>query len=136
MISLKGTCKFCGKVYYWTDYKTTLGKTLGQIEDIRFRWNHCKYCHASGLEVEQDVETEVGKVYHESEVHATAAISEVIEEMRQEVPDLGIRMDDRFVPCGDCCPRCGKGPLDGTTGMDVGSAEKVSKNTHAILPED
>ncbi len=128
MIALKGTCRHCDKVYYWTDYKTGLGKTEQQLADMKYRQTHCKFCDAPGLCVEPDEETETGKVYAECEKHAADMVTGLIKEMMDENGGgVGIKLDSHVNSCRSYCPKCGKGPLDGATGMDIDDPIEVLK---------
>lgn len=53
----KSTCPDCGKTYYWTGYKTGLGKTPEQLAAMRRRQTVCKECGGENLKTGLDNET-------------------------------------------------------------------------------
>jgi hypothetical protein len=65
MEAYKSTCKSCGKSYTWSGYKTGIGKTEAQLEQMKIDRTVCKYCQVPALVTELDHESEDGKVQDE-----------------------------------------------------------------------
>lgn len=78
MEAYKSTCKSCGAIYFWTGYKTGLGKTEAQLKAMRQRETICRECGAEGLKTELDRESETGKAYDEMDRHAAELIGQII----------------------------------------------------------
>jgi DNA-directed RNA polymerase subunit N (RpoN/RPB10) len=62
MEAYKSACKSCGKEYFWTGYKTGIGKTEEQLKQMHDEMTICKYCKAPGLVTNLDHETEDGQL--------------------------------------------------------------------------
>ncbi len=62
MEAYKSTCHDCGEVYFWTGYKTGLGKTKIQLEQMSNRQKNCKFCGSKNLKTEIDCESDTGKM--------------------------------------------------------------------------
>lgn len=78
MEAYKSTCPDCGKVYFWTGFKTGIGKSPEQLAQMKKDDTVCKYCGSTNLNTTWDDETEVGKFYQESAKLAAQMIGEMI----------------------------------------------------------
>ncbi len=63
----KTTCCTCGKVRFWTGYKTGLGKSPAQLEQMHRDRHVCRFCESTNVITEADRETETGRAYAETE---------------------------------------------------------------------
>ncbi|MCK9567554.1 hypothetical protein M0R72_01230 [Candidatus Pacearchaeota archaeon] len=65
MEAYKSTCNSCGKSYFWNGYKTGIGKTESQLEQMKNERTICKYCQSPDLVTELDHESEEGQLQDE-----------------------------------------------------------------------
>lgn len=63
MEAYKSSCSKCGAVYFWTGFKTGIGKTPAQLEQMRRDQTVCRECGADGLKTGLDHESETGRVF-------------------------------------------------------------------------
>lgn len=66
MEAYKSSCKACRRSYYWTGYKTGLGKTPEQLAQMRRDETVCRYCGKEGLKTGLDTESPAGRAFDES----------------------------------------------------------------------
>lgn len=84
MEAYKSKCKKCGRTYFWTGYKTGLGKTPAQLEEMRRDETICRHCGADGLETTADRESEAGQVFKAQDDFLVGALSEAFAKRDQE----------------------------------------------------
>jgi hypothetical protein len=60
MEAYKSTCPDCKAVYFWTGFKTGIGKTAEQLADMNRRQSVCQKCGSTKIKTELDMESEVG----------------------------------------------------------------------------
>lgn len=73
------TCKACKKIYRWIGYKTGIGKTPEQLEQMSRERTVCKFCGVEGLETALDEAGLVGAL------DERAAIDEETENFRKKL---------------------------------------------------
>jgi hypothetical protein len=78
MEAYKSTCGSCGKEYFWSGYKTGIGKTEAQLAEMQKERTICKYCQAPGLKTELDHESEEGKLQDESAAFAANTVLSIL----------------------------------------------------------
>jgi len=78
MEAYKSTCNSCGKSYFWNGYKTGIGKTVAQLEQMEKERTVCKHCQAPGLVTELDHESEDGKLQDESAAFAANTVLSIL----------------------------------------------------------
>ena len=61
MEAYKSTCPDCKVVYFWTGFKTGIGKTPEQLEEMERKRTVCRECGSKMLKTELDMESEMGK---------------------------------------------------------------------------
>ena len=61
MESYKSECSSCGATYFWTGYKTGLGKTEAQLVQMRRDETVCRQCGVGGLKTTLDRESPAGR---------------------------------------------------------------------------
>lgn len=61
MEAYKTTCPDCGHVRYWTGYKTGLGKSAAQLEQMGKDHRTCARCGSERATTDLDHETEIGQ---------------------------------------------------------------------------
>ena len=61
MEAYKSHCLSCKRTYYWTGYKTGLGKTPQQLEQMKTEMTVCRHCGQSGLKTDLDHESPQGQ---------------------------------------------------------------------------
>jgi hypothetical protein len=81
MEAYKSICPDCGKVYFWTGFKTGIGKTPDQLAQMKKDETICKYCGSPNLKTGLDMETETGKAYQESYAVAAQEIGQILTRM-------------------------------------------------------
>jgi len=87
MEAYKSTCPHCNKSYFWSGYKTGIGKTAAQLEQMEKEHTVCKYCNNPGLKTELDHETESGRVQDEMTGIAAGFVLELLgARAKKEVP--------------------------------------------------
>jgi hypothetical protein len=47
-------CNLCGKTYSWVGYKTGIGKTPEQLEQMKKEETTCKYCGSTDVKCDLD----------------------------------------------------------------------------------
>lgn len=62
MEAYKTTCPDCRHVRYWADYKTGLGKSVAQLEEMEKSRKTCVRCGSERAITDLDHETEMGQV--------------------------------------------------------------------------
>jgi len=75
MEAYKSTCPDCKVVYYWTGYKTGIGKTSEQLEQMKKEQTICKKCGSDKLKTGLDFESEAGKEMQEIYGFALGSLS-------------------------------------------------------------
>ena len=75
MEAYKATCKACGRVYSFTDYKTGMYKTAEQLAAMDRRRTICRYCGAAELKVGLDHETDLGRDLDEGVASVLAIVA-------------------------------------------------------------
>lgn len=81
MEAYKSTCPDFNQTYFWTGFKTGLGKTPAQLAAMKKRDTVCKYCGSNNLKTTIDRETEVGKSYGETYEVAAKEIGQILTRM-------------------------------------------------------
>lgn len=61
MEAYKSDCPSCGASYFWTGFKTGLGKTDAQLAKMRRDETVCRQCGAEGLKTTLDHESPTGR---------------------------------------------------------------------------
>jgi hypothetical protein len=87
MEAYKSSCPACGATYYWTGYKTGLGKTPEQLEGMRRRQNVCRECGAEELKTTLDRESPVGQEYDEITRAQAGMIADLLKKKIEEKQD-------------------------------------------------
>lgn len=117
MEAYKSTCPDCKAVYFWTGFKTGIGKTPEQLENMKRRESVCRECGSTRLKTELDRESEAGQAYDEGYKFFAGIIGEAIR--------------DRFEPKRpdnvNACPVCHE-PAVRSCRCPVGDSE--CKNGH------
>lgn len=82
MEAYKTTCQnpVCKYERFWVGYKTGLGKTPEQLEQMGRNEKTCRKCGATNATTELDRETEIGRAYGEHTAHAAQMIAALIAE--------------------------------------------------------
>lgn len=65
MEAYKTTCSHCHHVRNWTGYKTGLGKTPEQLEQMIIDHTTCESCGATDAKTELDNESPMGQLVNE-----------------------------------------------------------------------
>ena len=78
MEAYKSTCPTCHKTYFWTGYKTGIGKTPQQLAQMRKDDTTCRYCGSVGLKTELDHETENGQLLDDQMDSAVGIIKQFL----------------------------------------------------------
>lgn len=73
MEAYKSKCPDCNEVYFWTGYKTGIGKTQAQLDKMKRDQTVCKHCGSENLKTGLDHETEDGRA--QDELYGFAAAS-------------------------------------------------------------
>jgi len=84
MEAYKSTCPDCKAVYFWTGFKTGLGKTPEQLEQMKRDETVCKKCGSTRLKTELDMESEAGRDMQEVYKLAFIAAEDILR--RNECP--------------------------------------------------
>lgn len=87
MEAYKSTCQSCGKVYFWTGYKTGIGKTEVQLKQMHDERTICKYCKATGLTTELDHETEDGQLLDDEAAFIADTVMSILSGKIKNEPD-------------------------------------------------
>lgn len=66
MEAYKTTCPDCGNERFWTGYKTGIGKTPEQFQQMQEEKTTCKTCGSKNAKTELDRESEFGQDLEES----------------------------------------------------------------------
>ena len=61
MEAYKSYCPDCKKTYYWQGFKTGIGKTQQQLNEMKNKSTTCKHCNSTSLETTLDHDSEAGK---------------------------------------------------------------------------
>lgn len=78
MEAYKTVCPACGHVRFWTGYKTGLGKTQEQLNQMDKDHTTCIKCGSTDAKTELDCETEIGKVFDEQAKFLARTITEAL----------------------------------------------------------
>lgn len=78
MEAYKSHCPTCGVTYFWTGYKTGLGKTPEQLAAMRRRETTCRECGTPGLRTTLDRESEVGRKFDAMDAEAASMIATIL----------------------------------------------------------
>jgi len=78
MEAYKSTCPNCGAVYFWTGFKTGIGKTPAQLKQMKRDETVCKKCGSHKLKTTLDMESEAGQAMGESYKFAVESIFGVL----------------------------------------------------------
>lgn len=78
MEAYKTTCPDCSSVRYWTGYKTGIGKTPEQLEQMEINYKTCRKCGSTNAITDLDRESENGRTYGEQADFAAQFISGLI----------------------------------------------------------
>ena len=86
MEAYKSTCPDCGAVYYWHGYKTGLGKSKAQLEEMHRKDTVCRECGSNKLKTEVDRESELGQVFNAQEEQLAGIIGAMFQERENPNP--------------------------------------------------
>ena len=78
MEAYKSTCDNCGSSYSWAGYKTGLGKTEEQLQQMQKKHHICRSCGSANLKTEVDRESTMGRVFGTQEDLLIQTIGEFI----------------------------------------------------------
>ncbi len=78
MEAYKMKCDSCGRTRNWVGYKTSLGKTPEQLQEMHREETSCKFCGSKNVEFDLDRESETGKDFDQMSTFAAAIIGELI----------------------------------------------------------
>ncbi|OGH92575.1 MAG: hypothetical protein A2534_00675 [Candidatus Magasanikbacteria bacterium RIFOXYD2_FULL_39_9] len=71
-------CNSCGRARNWVGYKTGLGKTPEQLQEMRKEETTCKFCGSKNVECDLDRESETGQDFGEMDNFAASIILSII----------------------------------------------------------
>ncbi|MFA5358724.1 MAG: hypothetical protein WC310_02815 [Patescibacteria group bacterium] len=80
MEAYKTVCPDCGYVRFWTGWKTGLGKTKEQLEQMSRDFKTCKKCGSVNAKTGSDRESEIGRDFAAMDKEAVRVIGDFIKE--------------------------------------------------------
>lgn len=78
MEAYKSSCPDCHALYFWHGWKTGIGKTPEQLEQMTKNHTICKKCGSHNLKTTFDTETELGQTYQEMYQMSAQMIGDMI----------------------------------------------------------
>ena len=81
MEAYKTNCLECGHVRFWVGYKTGLGKTPQQLQQMKDDMITCAQCGSKSAKTVLDRESETGQVFDDMDKEAASMIVEIINQI-------------------------------------------------------
>lgn len=82
MEAYKTLCPKCNYVRYWTGYKTGLGKTKEQLEEMRREESTCINCGSDSAKTTVDRESPNGNIFAEMDESFVTLLQQIISPRR------------------------------------------------------